>query len=59
MITQTTGRDATKTSRPSADPRVVVWRELPQRRLEQDAPPEPWYDRAALYEEPERWDGMA
>jgi hypothetical protein len=34
----------------------VLWVELPApREIERES----WYDPAALYEEPERWDGMA
>ena len=59
MTTQTTGREVSSKSRPTTDPRLVVWAELPRHPDEDASEREPWYDVAALYEEPERWDGMA
>jgi hypothetical protein len=47
----------------AAPPRLVVWLELPQSKqrdaADRAATRDSWYDPAALYEEPERWDGMA
>ena len=53
-------------SQPFSNPRLlgaeahrVVWREIPRRPEVEAEEREPWYDLAARYEEPERWDGMA
>lgn len=68
MPTQTAAADRPAPhNAPTASPRMVVWRELPAptgSRDSRDALPrvparDTWYDPAALYEEPERWDGMA
>ena len=68
MITPTTpNAEHPSQTRSPAPPRLVVWVELPRQAADarptpasgQAAAREPWYDPAAVYEEPERWDGMA
>jgi hypothetical protein len=53
----------TNEARPDAQPVISDFAEFPVLWLELPAPDsgtrEPWYDPSALYEEPERWDGMA
>lgn len=66
MTTQTTTDSASTGTAQNAAPRLAVWLELPQSRAQETAAPaahdmarDSWYDPAAVYEEPERWDGMA
>ena len=68
MAIQTTDRAASNTTRPQASPRMTVWVELPQSGAaaapSEKTPPyaadrTTWYDPAALYEEADRWDGLA
>lgn len=60
MNTRTTADDTIYSAAPKAVPRPVVWVELPQPRTDTSSMArDTWYDPAALYEEPERWDGMA
>ena len=54
------------TAAPDAAARVVLWLELPKSAIKagatgaaREVARETCYDPAALYEEPERWDGMA
>lgn len=59
MTFHTAARELPCKTRPEVESRRVVWVELPQDRVVEPGPREPWYDLAALHEEPERWDGMA
>ena len=59
MTIHTPARELPSKTRPEAESRRIVWIELPQDRVVEPGSREPWYDVAALDEEPERWDGMA
>lgn len=60
MNPRTTADDTLCSAAPKAAPRPVVWVELPAPGTDTSSMArDTWYDPAALYEEPERWDGMA
>ena len=61
MNTRTPADDRVYSAAPKGGPRLVVWVDLPEPQggRAPDAARDAWYDPAALYEEPERWDGMA
>ena len=59
MTIHTPARELSVQTRLETESRRVVWIELPQDRAVDPGSREPWYDVAALHEEPERWDGMA
>ena len=60
MNTRTTADGTVYSAAPKAASRPVLWVELPQPCTDASTVArESGYDPAALYEEPERWDGMA